>query len=120
MSDEHDLYCYCPACSVRDQKKASYWNHSRCKKRSVITQDALVGCKGNDAACKRTKFVDCYWKCANHRNEFKSVSMLFMTTATISASRAVSRPDLANKYDFGVFDQILDSICEQLEQKFSN
>mmetsp|Transcript_101347 Transcript_101347/g.124075 ORF Transcript_101347/g.124075 Transcript_101347/m.124075 type:complete len:119 (-) Transcript_101347:326-682(-) len=117
MSDEHDLYCYCPACSVRDQKKASYWNHSRCKKRSVITEDALIGCKGNDASCKRIKFVDCYWRCRNHMNESKPVNKEFMLAGLIKASSAISK--VRDHYDHGVFDNILNALYEQMEDKFA-
>lgn len=108
----YNLYCYCPACKIKDQPNGpSYWKHTACNCTSTIDKQAKVGCKGNGEHCKAMNFVKWKWKCNNHNNEAKSVNVLYATAQYVVASRAIAKA--AAGYPQGVFAEICDALADQ-------
>mmetsp|Transcript_12003 Transcript_12003/g.15018 ORF Transcript_12003/g.15018 Transcript_12003/m.15018 type:complete len:134 (-) Transcript_12003:66-467(-) len=114
----YDLWCYCPACEYDiNISKASYWRHTRCKQRSTINLNALVGCKGDTDACQGRPFIDWYWKCQNHSNAPKKADIKFATASILDTSAALAASVNTDKYDEQAWAQIVFAINKQLKNK---
>ena len=112
-SNVYDLYCYCPACPSKEKNhsKPSTWQHTRCGQRSTINRAAHVGCKGTTIDCKAKPFIEWYWKCENHSNEYKKADPRYLVASIARAGSAIAGS--RNGYPDDVFREILSALADQ-------
>eukprot|EP01084_Bolivina_argentea_P223616 378323_1 len=110
----YELYAACPACN--NDWTPSKWTHSSCGKRTMVSDTAYIGCKGEHY--RKVKFVNNYWKCSYHSEEARKTNKMFVATGAMKAAMAIMTGAQSGKCTNAyakAFPKIMHAIAEQLE-----